>query len=145
MGIEAYPLANPYYHRTTDTLDKLNMDFMAAATQAALATAATLAQPVSTPAIPTDVSARSTITRSLFARLKIVLISWKSADPTAVGFNVYRSADLGASYRKINSGLVTSHEYLDRYLTPGKTYFYIVTAVDGQGRESFDSAEVRND
>jgi hypothetical protein len=145
MGIEAYPLANPCYHRTTDTLDKLNIDFAAAVTQAALATAATLAQPVSTPSIPTDVAARSTITRSLFSRLKTVLLSWKSADPTVVGFNVYRSADLGTSYRKINSALVTTHEYIDRYLTPAKAYLYIITAVDGQGRESFDSVEVRND
>jgi len=145
LGIEAYPLANPFYHRTTDTLDTLNMDFAAAVTQAALATAATLAQPASTPSVPTDVAARSAITRSLFSRFKTVLISWTSADPTVVGFNVYRSADLGASYQKVNTDLAATREYIDRYLNPGKTYLYVVTAVDGQGRESCDSAEVRID
>jgi hypothetical protein len=145
MGIEANPLTNPFYHRTTDTLATLNMDFAESVTRASLATAAILAQPASTPSSPTGVTARSFITRSLFMRFKTVLISWRSTDPTVVGFNVYRSADLGVSYQKINTALLKAAEYADRLLEPGRTYSYVVTAVDGQGRESYDSVEVRNE
>jgi hypothetical protein len=145
MGIEANPLTNPFYHRTTDTLATLNMDFAAAVTRAALATAATLALPVGMPATPTNVTAHSIVTRSLFLRFKTTLLSWNSTDPTVVGFNVYRSADLGASYQKINAALLKTSEYADRFLEPGRTYWYVVTAVDGQGRESYDSAGVQNE
>ena len=145
MGIEAYPLTNPYYHRTTDTLSTLNMDFAASVTGAALATTATLAQPVSTPSPPTAVTARSVATRSFLSRLKTVLVGWNSTDATVVGFNVYRSTALRAVYQKINSVPVNANSYADRFLEPMKTYYYMVTAVDGQGRESNGSSEVRDD
>ena len=44
--IEDYPLRNPYYHRTTDSLVTLDLDFVTAVTAATLAAAADLAQPV---------------------------------------------------------------------------------------------------
>ncbi|MHB8054593.1 MAG: M28 family metallopeptidase [Candidatus Aminicenantales bacterium] len=44
-GIESAADYNPYYHRTTDTIDKLNKDFCVSVTKAALATAAVLAKP----------------------------------------------------------------------------------------------------
>lgn len=144
MGIEAYPLVNPYYHRTTDTLDTLNMDFAASVSRAALATAATLAQPVSTLPAPTNLTARSGITRSLFSKFKKVTVTWESVDPTVVGYHVYRAATPNGNYQRINAVPVTAKEFVDRYLDPGKSYYYVVTAVDGQGRESSYSAEVRD-
>lgn len=47
LGIEDYPLKNPYYHRTSDTFNTLNMDFAVSATKVSLAVAADLAQPIS--------------------------------------------------------------------------------------------------
>jgi hypothetical protein len=44
-GIESAADWNPYYHRTTDTLDKLNLNFCVSVTKAALATAVVLAKP----------------------------------------------------------------------------------------------------
>ena len=44
-GIESAADWNPYYHRTTDTLDKLNLNFCVSVTKAALATTAVLAKP----------------------------------------------------------------------------------------------------
>ena len=46
-GIEDYAPSNPYYHKTTDTVDKLNLDFATSVTKIALAVAADLAQPAS--------------------------------------------------------------------------------------------------
>jgi Zn-dependent M28 family amino/carboxypeptidase len=53
-AIEDYPLRNPYYHRGTDTLETLDVEFVRAVTAATLATAADLAQPVQSPRTPDD-------------------------------------------------------------------------------------------
>lgn len=45
-GIEYEDSRNPYYHKTTDTLSTLNMDYATSVTRATLAAAADLAQPV---------------------------------------------------------------------------------------------------
>jgi Zn-dependent M28 family amino/carboxypeptidase len=45
LGIEDTVIRNPYYHKTTDTFDVLNMDFATSVTKLALAVAASLAQP----------------------------------------------------------------------------------------------------
>lgn len=49
-GIESAADWNPYYHRTTDTLDKLNLNFCVSVTKASLAAAAVLAKPYTAPA-----------------------------------------------------------------------------------------------
>jgi hypothetical protein len=46
LGIEEYGLKNPYYHKTTDTFDTLNMDFATSVTKIALTVVADLAQPI---------------------------------------------------------------------------------------------------
>jgi hypothetical protein len=46
LGIEDYSLKNPYYHKTTDTFDTLNMDFATSVTTCALTVVADLAQPI---------------------------------------------------------------------------------------------------
>ncbi len=72
-------------------------------------------------------------------------ISWQSTDPSVTGFNLYRSNTSGNDYQKINASPLTSREYADRYLDPSRTYYYAVTAIDGQRRESNLSIEVRDD
>lgn len=47
LGIEDYSPKNPYYHKTTDTFDTLNMDFATSVTKIALTIVADLAQPLS--------------------------------------------------------------------------------------------------
>jgi Zn-dependent M28 family amino/carboxypeptidase len=46
LAIEDYPVTNPYYHKTTDVLATLNLDFAATVTKIVLAVAAGIAQPV---------------------------------------------------------------------------------------------------
>jgi len=46
LGIEDYGLKNPFYHKTTDTFDTLNMDFATSVTKIALTVVADLAQPI---------------------------------------------------------------------------------------------------
>ncbi len=45
LAIEDYPVRSPYYHKTTDVLATLNLEFAAAVTKIVLAVAAGLAQP----------------------------------------------------------------------------------------------------
>lgn len=55
------------------------------------------------------------------------------------GYNVYRTEASNTSDRsavKLNSELVKSPSYRDSAVTPGKTYSYSVSAVDGRGNES---------
>src|SRR5215467_10077573 len=54
---------------------------------------------------------------------------------TVVSYNVYRSETSGGHYVRIRSG-VHKLDYTDMHVNSGKTYFYVVTAVDKQGQES---------
>jgi hypothetical protein len=61
-------------------------------------------------------------------------------DADLAGYNVYRHEENGPP-QKINSELVKTPAFRDTNLTPGKTYFYTVTAVDLRGNESARSDE----
>ena len=102
LAIESYPLVNPYYHKPTDTIDTLDMDFETSVTKAALATAAVLAQPVGMMLVPANVTARAETIRSLFRRFKNVVLTWDANDATATGYNVYRSPVARVEFQKIN-------------------------------------------
>jgi len=56
------------------------------------------------------------------------------------GYNVYRH-EPGAPEQKINSEMVKTPAYRDMNVSPGRTYFYSVSAVDVRGNESAHSAE----
>jgi fibronectin type 3 domain-containing protein len=60
---------------------------------------------------------------------------------TVASYNVYRGTQSGGPYDKIASG-VTGLSYTDRDLSSGRTYYYMVTAVDIAGRESRPSGQV---
>jgi len=145
LGIEDYPLNNPYYHKTDDTLNKLNMDFATTVTRASLAAAADLAQPESAPAAPSGVTAHSQVSSSLFSSTKTTFLNWKASGGQIAGYNIYRTSTSHANYKKINSTLVTKTSYADYFLTPSTAYYYVITAVDSQNRESNYSEEVRDD
>jgi len=66
-----------------------------------------------------------------------VTLSWAASSSTAVvGYNVYRSTVSGGPYARITSGPDGSLSYTDIAVSAGKSYFYVVTAVEGNGTES---------
>jgi hypothetical protein len=65
-----------------------------------------------------------------------VNLSWQPSTSQVVGYNVYRSAQSGGPYAKINSGLDPSTAYTDSSVVAGQTYYYATTAVDSEGQES---------
>jgi fibronectin type 3 domain-containing protein len=64
------------------------------------------------------------------------------AGGTVVGYNVYRSTTSGGGFVKLASR-VPGPPYEDRLVGSGRTYYYVVTALDQTGGESGFSGEVR--
>lgn len=145
LGIEDTIIMNPYYHTVNDAIDTLNLDFMTEAARACLATAADLAQPVSSPRAPAGLSAHSQVVSSLFSGIKSVYLSWDENPGPVIGYNIYRTETSRQNYQKINSSPLTQAFYVDRNLDPNISYFYVITAVDSQSNESNFSKEVRDD
>ena len=136
---------NPYYHKTTDTFSTLNMDFTTSITRAVVAAAADLAQPTYSVPTPTGLRAQSQVSSSLFDSIKTAYLDWDAVSKPVAGYNVYRTTTSHAGYQKLNSSPLADPSYVDRGLDPGTTYYYVVTAVDGEGRESNFSQEVKDD
>ncbi len=143
LAIEDMPLRNPYYHRTTDTVDKLNDAFFVSSTRAALAVLAELAQP-SDPALPRTPAGLEGLVSTysaLFSAVRAVRLTW-TADSSAAGYNVYRSMTSHLNYQKLNSVPLTGTSFTDKFLNPALDYYYVITAVGSGGRESNYSREV---
>jgi hypothetical protein len=70
-----------------------------------------------------------------------VNLTWKASSSKIVGYNIYRSDISGSGYTKLNSLPIAELTYLDSSVAPGKTYFYIVKAVDEKGVESTPTNE----
>ncbi len=138
-GIEDNPVVNPYYHKVTDRVATLNMDLATAITRATVATLAEVAQPVSTPATPTGLVARSQVSTSLFMRGRTVTLEWRGSTG-ATGYNVYRAATSHGTYRKLNPAPLRQNSY-GELVDPSEDQFYVVTALDATGRESNYSPE----
>ncbi len=142
-GIEDESIKNPYYHKTTDTIDTLNFDFFESSTATALAVLSDLAQPVRPgyPLTPRSLTAESSTYYSLFTAVRNVRLTWP-AGAGAVGYNVYRSEIPHLGYKKINSAPLTAANHTDRALSAEVSYYYAVTAVGPGGLESNFSREV---
>jgi len=145
--IEDVPLANPYYHTTEDRFGTLNMGFATDVVRTTLAVAATLAQPVNTPAPPATVRMRSQTSSSLFSNLETILIEWDRSTDAAIGYNVYQAVNSHGDYRKLNTAPIAGTSFAQnrffRSTTMPDRPFYVITAVDASGRESNRSMEVR--
>ena len=139
-GIEDVPLANPYYHKTTDRLDTLDLDLATAITRAVVATVADLAQPVQAPAPPAGVAARSQVVRSLFRRARFVSLEWRAGAPGVTGYNVYRAQASHGAYRKLNATPLRERSF-GELTDPAEDLFYVVTSVEATGHESNPSGE----
>jgi PKD repeat protein len=57
------------------------------------------------------------------------------------GYNIYRSSQSGGPYVKIATLILVSQTYRDDVLVPGFSGYYVVTALNGIGRESGHSNE----
>jgi len=70
-----------------------------------------------------------------------VTLNWSAAVSGVAGFNAYSSAISGGPYTKMTSSPLTSPSYTDS-VQSGRTYYYVVTAVDASNQESGYSSEV---
>jgi Abnormal spindle-like microcephaly-assoc'd, ASPM-SPD-2-Hydin len=70
-------------------------------------------------------------------------LSWSPSSSSVVGYNIYRGSRSGGPYGKINSALNATTSYTDNSVLAGTTYFYVTTAVDGNGMESSFSNQVQ--
>jgi hypothetical protein len=71
-----------------------------------------------------------------------VSLSWNASTSSVVGYNVYRSSDSGSSFAKIVS-MNADLTYTDSAVQAGKTYLYVTTAVDANGKESAKSNQTQ--
>ncbi|MCF8362919.1 MAG: T9SS type A sorting domain-containing protein [Prolixibacteraceae bacterium] len=70
-----------------------------------------------------------------------VTLDWDdNTEDDLAGYEVYRSSTSGTEYWNVRT--VTESTYTDKYLTNGKTYYYIIKAVDESQNESAASNEV---
>jgi hypothetical protein len=143
LAIEDYPLNNPYYHQTTDTLDKMNADFFTSAARASVGLLAELAQPIRDgyPATPVGLAAETVVYSALFSTLKTIRVTW-TPQPDAAGYYVYRTAFSHLSYAKLNPTPVSGAAFTDDTAASDRTYYYVVTAVGSTGLESNRSREL---
>jgi hypothetical protein len=72
-----------------------------------------------------------------------VALSWNASPSTnVVSYSMYRSTISGSSYG-LAASAIGGLSYVDQSVQTGTAYYYVVTAVDDQGRESSDSRETR--
>jgi hypothetical protein len=70
-------------------------------------------------------------------------LTWNASTSGVTGYNVYRGGNSGGPYSQINSILDSASSYIDNTVVAGNTYFYVTTAVDGNGVESVNSNQVQ--
>jgi fibronectin type 3 domain-containing protein len=68
-------------------------------------------------------------------------LAWNSS-ANAIGYNVYRGNVSGGPYSIINASPDASTAFTDRTVSAGRTYYYVVTALDGSSNESGYSNEI---
>lgn len=69
----------------------------------------------------------------------VVHLTWNAGGSPAVGYLVYRSEASGKSYRALFGTTINELSYDDSTVVSGKTYYYVVTAVDSSGQQSINS------
>jgi hypothetical protein len=66
-----------------------------------------------------------------------VLLDWDdTTTPGLDGYNVYRAASAAGTRTRLNQALVSASAYVDSTGVPGTTYYYVVTAVNGEASPS---------
>jgi Abnormal spindle-like microcephaly-assoc'd, ASPM-SPD-2-Hydin len=72
-----------------------------------------------------------------------VVLQWKPSTSIVSGYNIYRGTSSGGPYSKINPDLNLSTSFVDDSVQSGKTYFYVLKAVNGKGAQSQYSSQVK--
>ncbi len=74
---------------------------------------------------------------------RTVTLTWKGVDAKdVVGYNVYYTKEPGKNYRKLTKAApLTDPECRLRGLTPGSSYYFVITSVTKEGLESDYSGE----
>jgi alkaline phosphatase/fibronectin type 3 domain-containing protein len=73
-----------------------------------------------------------------------VTLDWSDGgEPDMVGYFVYRSETSGGGYLRIVASPLAASEHRDGTAENGRTYFYVVTAIDLAGNEGPPSPEVQ--
>lgn len=73
-----------------------------------------------------------------------VQLSWKaSTSKHIVGYNIYRGAQSGGPYRKINGALDPNTKFTDPKVAAGDKYYYVATAVNSSKQESVYSKQIQ--
>lgn len=88
---------------------------------------------------PTNVALSGTGTAAVQHAVDLV---WNASTSAVSGYNVYRGTQTGGPYAKLNSALLGTLQFTDSSVQSGRTYVYVIRAVDSQGRESANSNEV---
>lgn len=66
-----------------------------------------------------------------------VFLTWdENKEGDLAGYHVYRSLTNGKNYERLTPRPISRSTYSDESVTPGKTYYYAVTALDTTGNES---------
>jgi hypothetical protein len=66
-----------------------------------------------------------------------ITLSWDASTlGDVIGYNVYRGTQPGGPYDLIIPSPIPETSYTDSSVSIGTTYYYVVTAVDGHGKES---------
>jgi Abnormal spindle-like microcephaly-assoc'd, ASPM-SPD-2-Hydin/HYDIN/CFA65/VesB-like, Ig-like domain/Cep192 domain 4 len=64
-------------------------------------------------------------------------LSWNASSSSSVtGYNIYRGSASAGPFSKVNSTLDDNTAYTDNSVQAGQTYYYVTTAVTGDGAES---------
>ena len=73
-----------------------------------------------------------------------MFLSWnENKESDLAGYHVYRSTKHGKDYDRLTDKLLLRTTYSDATVQVGKTYYYVVTAVDQSGNESEYSHEIK--
>ena len=71
-----------------------------------------------------------------------VFLTWnENKERDLAGYHVYRSIRRGKNYERLTDKLLARTTFSDETVRSGKTYYYVVTAVDQSGNESDYSLE----
>jgi hypothetical protein len=93
----------------------------------------------STSTVPVSESVSGTGTS---AAAHSVALGWKASRSTVVAYNVYRGSQSGGPYATVASANA-GRTFTDGSVQAGKTYYYVVTALDAAGTESGYSNQVQ--
>ena len=80
---------------------------------------------------------------AVLAGSAVVDLSWEpNAEPGVIGYRVHRTTLSGTDFVELTSEAQPETSYQDSGLVNGTTYYYTVTAEDGEGVQSPPSAEI---